>query len=471
MNFKKVLLFLVSMGTLASAAPDFSMMGFATADGGTTGGKGGAVVTPTSLSDLKQYAENKTTPYIIRITKEFNSGQPVSIDGTGFISGDGNTKTTYASIVRLGSNKTLIGIGSSAFFNRVGIVVQRQSNIIIRNIVFTMKDVPISNNGENKVVGLVNGVATMLSDPDCIGIQADDSGIAEASQSSKHIWIDHCEFYNEDPSVMTNVDRYDGLIDGKNNSTDITVSWCYFHDHHKASLMGHGNSDDYDRRITYSHNYFKNIASRLPLIRFGECHLLNNYMITSENGANARINSDIYVEGNHFEASKKPVFGKVSENGAATFVNNEWVTCSVVPAIVLSQASGAKALNANEEVLPGSFKPSSFYSYSADPVADVASKVSTYSGVGKINTDEYNGTQALITVEEKGIRFFAYVNNRRIFVRALPGTPVCLYNLFGAVVYSGKTAAASSESVLPLLANKGVYMLKIGGSAETLIVQ
>ena len=416
MDLKCIYLFLALTWSIAYAAPNFSIMGFATVDGGTTGGAGGKVITPATISELKQYAEDKTIPYIIRITKEFNSGQPVSIDGTGYISSSGSTKTTYASIVRLGSNKTVVGIGTAAFFNRVGIVIQRQSNIIIRNITFTMKDVPISNNGENKVVGLVNGVATMLSDPDCIGIQADDTAIAEASQTSKYIWIDHCEFYNEDPSVMTNVDRYDGLIDGKNNSTDITVSWCYFHDHHKASLMGHGNSDNYDRRITYSHNYFKNIASRLPLIRFGECHLLNNYMITSENGANARINSDIYVEGNHFEASKKPVFGKVSENGAATFVNNEWVTCSVVPAVVLGQASGAKALNASEEVLPGAFKPSSFYSYTADPVASVSSIVIANAGIGKISTDEYGGTKVIGARDAAEIRTLSYVKGRRIFI-------------------------------------------------------
>ena len=468
MSINKFILFVALTSAIASAAPDFSMMGFATVDGGTTGGAGGKVVSPATIAELKLYAEDKTTPYIIRVTKEFNSGQPVSIDATGYISSSGVTKTTYASIVRLGSNKTLVGIGTGAFFNRVGIVIQCQSNIIIRNITFTMKDVPIDNNGENKVIGLVNGVAPMLSDPDCIGIQADDTGVTEASRFSKHIWIDHCEFYNEDPSVMTNVDRYDGLIDGKNNSTDITVSWCYFHDHHKASLMGKGNSDDFDRRITYSHNYFKNIASRLPLIRFGKCHLLNNYMITSEDGANARINSDICVEGNRFEASKKPVFGKVSENGAATFIGNMWVTCSVVPAVVLSQASGAKALNPNEEVLPGSFRPSSFYSYTADPVANVPAIVTANTGVGKISTDQYGGTMVIAASRAADVRLSAYVKDRQIFIRALPGTPIRLFNTKGARVYSGNVN--ESEGVFSIHMSKGVYLLKVGRTAETLAV-
>lgn len=466
MIFKKAIIFIALVSETAFATPDFSIMGFATTEGGTTGGANGLVVTPTTIDELKQYAEDKTTPYIIRITKEFNSGEPVSIDAAGAISTSGITQTTYASIIRLGSNKTLIGIGTSAFFNRVGIVIQCQSNIIIRNIAFTMKDVPITSNGNTKVVGLVNGVATMLSDPDCIGIQADDTSLTNANRISRHVWIDHCEFYNEDPSIMTNVDRYDGLIDGKDNSSDITISWCYFHDHHKASLMGKGNSDDFDRRITYSHNYFKNIASRLPLIRFGKVDLLNNYMITSQDGADARINSDIYIEANRFEASKKPVFGKISENGAASFAGNMWITCNVVPAIVLSEASGAQALNASEEVLPGTFRPTSFYSYVADPVADVASMVIANSGVGKISTDQYSSTRVIGEAGETKLQFSALVKGRQIFINALPGTLIRLFNTLGNLVYSGNSRTAAFSIYM----NKGVYLMKAGSFSKTLFV-
>ena len=74
--------------------------------------------------------------------------------------------------------------------------------------------------------------------------------------------------------------------------------------------MGKGNSDQFDRKVTYSHNLFNNITSRLPLIRYGKIHLLNNYMANSDNGANARAQSDLYIEANHFENSKKTRFWK-----------------------------------------------------------------------------------------------------------------------------------------------------------------
>jgi pectate lyase len=464
-----IALFLAVMAVAVFPAPDFSIMGFAATGGGTTGGMGGQVVTPETLEELKTYAEDRSKPYVILIKKEFNTGKSATIGSDGAISSSGKS-TTYGDIIRLGSNKTLVGIGKDAFFNRIGIVIQCQSNIIIRNIRFSMKDVPIARTDENKIVGWVNGSEKILSDPDCISIQADDESVAEANRISKNIWIDHCEFYNEDPDVMTDKDRYDGLIDGKNNSTNITISWCYFHDHHKGSLMGKGNSDDFDRRITYSHNYFRNISSRLPLIRFGKCHLLNNYIEDGLDGANARINSDLYIEANRFENTKKPVFGKISENGAATFVNNQWINCGRVPKVILSagDGGGANALSESEELKAGSFRPSSFYSYTADQVSNIQSLIPAYCGVGKINTDEYlvTGIREKRRMPEK--RDFAYVSGRRIIFDVYPGTPVSICDLTGKKIFSAITGKGSFD--ISRIVNNGIYIVKAGSRAERFIV-
>ena len=144
------------------------------------------------------------------------------------------------------------------------------------------------------------------------------------------------------------------------------------------------------------------------------------------------------------------------------------MTCSVVPAVVLGQASGAKALNASEEVLPGAFKPSSFYSYTADPVASVSSIVIANAGIGKISTDEYGGTKVIGARDAAEIRTLSYVKGRRIFIQVLPGTPIRLFNTLGVSVYSGKSI--EMESVLSLHVNKGVYLMKVGRATETLIV-
>jgi pectate lyase len=231
-----------TLSTPYSQTPNFSQVGFSTQGGGTTGGAGGQVVRPQNFEELKKYTEATETPYVILIDKEINTGIPVQVDEEGSIGGSINS--TYGEILNLGSNKTLVGLGDKAFFNRIGIMIQKKKNIIIRNIRFTMKDVPISKTDENKVVAKRGNEEVILSDPDCISIQA-DSGVSSYEdkklQESRNIWIDHCEFYNEDPEVMDSKDRYDGLLDAKNNTFNVTLSWNYFHDHHKGCLIG--NSD------------------------------------------------------------------------------------------------------------------------------------------------------------------------------------------------------------------------------------
>lgn len=97
--------------------------------------------------------------------------------------------------------------------------------------------------------------------------------------TSKNVWIDHCELYSEDPAVQTNIDKYDGLLDIRDQTGFITVSWSYFHDHHKGCLVGASDSDLYaDRKITYHHNYFRKIVKRMPMYRGATGHFFNNYV-------------------------------------------------------------------------------------------------------------------------------------------------------------------------------------------------
>lgn len=270
--------------------------------GGTTGGADGEIVTPATFTELKRYVEDATTPYTILITKEFTTDTPCFVDGDGHISTSG-TASTYGEILKVGSNKTLLGVGNDAFFNRIGLVIQTQSNIIIRNIKFTMKDVPVVKSGENKVIAWRDGAEVVLGDPDCISIQADKT--SAKTDYGHHYWIDHCEFFNENG---VNKDRYDGLLDMKNNVQYTTISWCKFHEHSKACLSGKGNSDMYPRTVTMHHNYFLNIqGSRLPLQRGGTYHYYNNLQENCQDGYDLRSGAIAYIEGCYFKDVKSPV--------------------------------------------------------------------------------------------------------------------------------------------------------------------
>lgn len=369
--------------------PDFSQIGFATLNGGTTGGAAGQTVTPTTFEELKQYVESDL-PYTILITKEFTTGVATFVDETGSIvdaSANDARSTTFGAILKVKSNKTLLGVGDQAFFNRIGLVIQCQSNIIIRNIKFTMTDVPATRDGEYKILD-TDGVTT-VGDPDCIGIQADAESIPEAQRISQHIWVDHCEFYNE--AEAYHKDRYDGLLDTKNNVQNMTISWCVFHDHSKAMLSGKGNSDEYNRTVTYHHNWFHNIyGSRLPLLRFGQHHYYNNLMENcSGDGLNLRIETNAYIEGCYFLNCKTPVFGKASEKGQALLIDDIFSGCSKLPA-GCTNLDGAKFeyLKADNEFERAcNFTPSELYDYMADAAENVPDMVRQWAGVGKLATE------------------------------------------------------------------------------------
>jgi pectate lyase len=106
-------------------------------------------------------------------------------------------------------------------------------------------------------------------------------------------------------------DYYDGLLDIKNESSFITVSWCSIHDHFKASLISSGDEQVSDTviRATYHHNYFYNCGSRLPSIRFGKAHVFNNYYSNNTTGScvDSRMGAVVKVENNYFETSKNTI--------------------------------------------------------------------------------------------------------------------------------------------------------------------
>jgi pectate lyase len=72
----------------------------------------------------------------------------------------------------------------------------------------------------------------------------------------------------------------DGQIDIIRASDFVTVSWNYFHDHWKSSLVGNDATfrdlDFGHLHVTYHHNYWRNMGTRGPAGRFGHQHVYNN---------------------------------------------------------------------------------------------------------------------------------------------------------------------------------------------------
>jgi pectate lyase len=194
------------------------------------------------------------------------------------------------------SNVTLLGMdGSSANF---GVRIKGTSqNIIVRN----MK------------IGLLPGGA---SNGDLIGIEA----------NAHHVWIDHNELYTRNmkcPDTPDDDTTFDGMLDIKNSATNITVSYNYMHDHAKVGLIGSSDTDSAERRVTYAHNRYENLGSRLPFQRFGYTHVYNNYYngITGS-GINPRMGGHVLIENNFFENALNPVFSQSTILGQWDLRNN-----------------------------------------------------------------------------------------------------------------------------------------------------
>jgi len=249
-------------------------------NGGTTGGAGGSTVTVSSLSALKSAASGDAKTIII-------------------IAG----KITGNSVVEVGSNKSILGKDSNAALQGVGLQVLKNKNVIIRNLKIS------------KVLATAG---------DAIGLEM-----------AKNVWIDHVDLSSD---LDHGKDYYDGLLDITHACDWITVSYSHFHDHYKSSLIGHsddnGAQDEGHLTVTFTHNYFGNLNSRLPSYRFGTGHIYNNYYENNSDGINSRDGARLLVQNNVFSGIKKPLYSTL--DGLANSSGNDFgggtdtaATCSV----------------------------------------------------------------------------------------------------------------------------------------------
>ena len=121
-------------------------------------------------------------------------------------------------------------------------------------------------------------------------------------------------------------DYYDGLIDVTHASDFITISNTFIHDHFKASLVGHSNSNSAEDkghlRVTYADNYWFNVNSRGPSFRFGTGHIYNNYFLDVSDAVNTRLGANVLVESNTFAGVKKALYS--TDKGFAVSVDNNF---------------------------------------------------------------------------------------------------------------------------------------------------
>lgn len=304
-----------------------SPTGYASIEGGVTGGAGGETVTVTNGVELNEYTASKK-PYIIQIA------------GTLEVNG----MDTHVL-----PNKTIIGIGTNATLHGGGLYLYKATNVIIRNL--TIDD---------------------STDDNC--------GLLY----SQNVWIDHCTFKN---SKDGNLD----INRASDNITISWCKFLYETEqpHALASLIGSSDTEIVSSNklhVTFHHNWFgQNVKERMPSIRWGTVHLFNNYYNASGNNycIRTRLFAQSRIENNFFEGVHNPWEIYITDTTNAVgriFATNNFEMNTIWGHSTTNTRKGLSIVR----IVPGSddvFVPP--YAYTPDPASAVPNLVTNLAGAGK----------------------------------------------------------------------------------------
>ncbi|MEV4350986.1 pectate lyase [Actinoplanes sp. NPDC049596] len=250
-------------GPLEASAAESSPVGFASLNGGTTGGSSSTVVTVTSASALKSALSSSTS-------------QTVRVSGLISISG----------MYNVASNKTVVGVGSGSGITGGGLNLSGVRNVILRNLVFRN------------------------ASDDSINVQT----------NTTNVWIDHNDLANGYDGLIDIKRGSDFITVSWNKLHDHDKSMLLGHsDDNGSQDIGH-------LRVTYVHNWFDGTNQRHPRVRFGNpVHVLNNYYSNiGSYGVASTENAGVFVERNYFENVGSPTVTQTgdSASGNLKVLNN-----------------------------------------------------------------------------------------------------------------------------------------------------
>lgn len=256
-------------GVGASAA-DEGPVGWASVDGGTTGGAGG----PTA-----RIADGKSLVAALR------GDEPAIVVVTGPVKLPG--------MVRVGSNKTIRGDGPDAALTGGGLNLDGVHNVVVRYLSF--RDSP----------------------DDAINVQ----------DGSHHVWIDRCDLSRAKDGLV-DIKRASDLVTVSWCRFHDHHKTCLLgHSDNPDALA----ADRGRLRVTYHHNFFDGTRTRHPRVRAGETvHVFNNWFRGNEYGMASTEGAGVLVEGNYFERVGSPTlttYGDSTEPGRLVERHNVYVEC------------------------------------------------------------------------------------------------------------------------------------------------
>ncbi len=241
--------------------------GFAALGGGTSGGAAAGASQIYTVANRQQLltalANAGSLPKIVKVVGriDMSEGQPFA----------SRADQDQRALVRLPSNTTLIGAGPGAGLVNGRIEITGVANVIVRNLhIAAPCDVAPVWDPTDGATGAWNAAYDAISIQGAERVWIDRNTITDAPVTDDQLPVENGKLKQ----------CHDGAIDITRGANLVTVSYNLIDKHDKTMLIGHSDSYTADigrLKVTIANNVFSNVTQRVPRVRFGQVHLLNNY--------------------------------------------------------------------------------------------------------------------------------------------------------------------------------------------------
>ena len=248
-----------------------------------------------TFEGLYTYTYTSTINGVDLTKKEVNTSKDTTTySGTDYSSLTGKKvydDDSYNNMIDIsGANElTIEGIGTDATFFQFGLTFKQSKNIEVKNITF--KDYP------------------------------EDACIFEGKSGEEEnyygYWIHNNTFTrgknNWDISGERDKNYGDGAMDLK-YLKNVTASYNLYNQCKKTGLVG-GSDSNIQYNITFHHNFYNEVNSRLPLGRQANLHIYNNYYLNIASASvDLRAGAYAFMEGNYFDGNSVLPASRTSES-------------------------------------------------------------------------------------------------------------------------------------------------------------
>ncbi|MFB9651030.1 pectate lyase family protein [Pseudarthrobacter oxydans] len=276
--------------------------------------------------------------------------------------------------INVGANTTIVGVGDVQLTGFT-LNIDRVDNVIVRNLrISDAYDCFPGWNGDTWKTEWDNVVVS----------------------GSTHVWLDHLSLDDGGTVDAEQPDhfgepflRHDGLLDVVRQSDLVTISWSRMLGHDKSLLWGNGDGATADRgrlRVTLHHNDLVDLEQRAPRVRFGQAHVYNNvYRVSNPDhyqySWGVGVESSIIARNNTFELAPGISPAQIVQNFGGTGIDEEgtWVNGRRVNVLdAYNSANPGASLAPGVSGLPGPHLP-------IEPAPAAQKRVERDAGAGTLN--------------------------------------------------------------------------------------